>query len=84
MTSTSGTKARCRLVSSATFLDGRELRLLRLDVEVDVLELADPVTLAVDQLAALPFAEVAMADDRFGNRLSLGWLGIGRGSRPAP
>jgi len=51
----SGTK---EMAADQAFLDRAEHRLVRFDVHVDVLELADPFSVPVDECLAVPFADV--------------------------
>ena len=53
------------------FFDSGEPRLISFDIEVNGLELADLFTLTIDQVLAVPLAEVAVFDDPIGIRLGL-------------
>src|SRR5581483_10656583 len=48
------------VASDQAFLDGAEHRLVGFDVDVDVLELADPHSVAADACLAVPFADVLL------------------------
>jgi len=52
----SGTKVRC--FATRTLLDRAEDGLVGLRIDIDVLELADLVAVAVDQVLALPVSDV--------------------------
>jgi hypothetical protein len=51
------------MASDEALLDGAEHRLVGLEVDVDILELADLVTIAVEELLAAPVREVADFSD---------------------
>ena len=50
-----------QVASDEPFLDGRELRLVRLDVDIDVLEPADLLALAVDEHPAMPLSNIPLS-----------------------
>src|SRR5581483_4030887 len=50
------------MTADPALLDGSEHRLVRLDVDVDVFQLADRVAGVIDQALAVPFGDVAMHD----------------------
>src|ERR1039458_10220254 len=79
-----------QVAADEALLDGRELRLVRLGVDVDVLELAAPLAVAVYQHPAVPLGDVplglllVLSDLRLGILLVLGGdvqLGILAGAR---
>jgi hypothetical protein len=47
-----------QVAADQTFFHGGELRLVVLDVDVDVLQLADPLALTIDQHLAVPLRDV--------------------------
>ena len=47
-----------QVATDEPLLDGRELRRVVLDVDVDVLQLADPLAVAIDQHLAVPLGDV--------------------------
>jgi hypothetical protein len=49
-----------QVAADQPLLDGAEHRLIGFDVDVDVLESADLLPVTVDQIFALPFADVLM------------------------
>jgi hypothetical protein len=53
------------VTADQTLLDGAEHRLVGLDVDVDVLELADLLPLAVDQRLAVPLGDVLVDGPSF-------------------
>jgi hypothetical protein len=50
-----------QVASDQALLDGRELRRVGFDVDVDVLELADLLAVAVEQQLPVPFCDVPLA-----------------------
>ena len=51
--------------SDQPFLDGAEDGLVGLDVDVDVFQLSDLVSVAIDELRAAPFGDVAVGNHDF-------------------
>src|SRR5581483_343665 len=79
------------VTAGQTFLDGAEHRLVCFDVDVDVLKLADLLPVAVDQIFAVPLADVLVIGHSvaFSRRVATGELSSVRplrmaGGRPRP
>ena len=70
----SGTKR--QVPPDEAFLHGPELRFVGLDVEVDLLEPADPLTVHVHEVPAAPLGDLAVHHRRLGH-LRLGHRGLG-------
>src|SRR5581483_8837986 len=67
-----------QMATHATFLDGAEHRLVSLDVDVDVLEFAEPFAVAIDELRSGPAGDVAKGDHLVPSFLKLASRAAGR------
>src|SRR6185312_3486774 len=49
-----------QVAADEALLDGRELRLVGLDIDIDILKLADPLPVAIDQHLPVPLGDVPL------------------------